>query len=346
MTSYNRPEYDRSRISRRALLTGLTAGVAGTVGKVVWNAYQPQLPPAVFVGRAPNYDADLGGVIRRGLEEIGLSPRVVRGLAILLKLNLIEPALPSQGATTHPLMLHAVADIFLSWGVRDVTIGEGSGHCRDCELLLEVCGLKPVLKELRLPFIDLNQDDTITQANSLGLTGLKHFVLPQTVVNADMVVLLGKMKTHHWTGVTLSMKSCFGLLPGVYYGWPKNVLHFKGLTESILDITATVRPHLAIIDGIIGMEGDGPIMGTPKFANAIVIGANLAAADATAARLMGIDPLSVDHLRRAVATIGPIEISAIEQRGEAVARMQTVFQLPDNFMTESPQEGPNLVNHG
>ena len=60
------------------------------------------------------------------------------------------------------------------------------------------------------------------------------------------------------------MKNLFGVMPGLYYGWPKNVLHHAGIGGSILDINAAVKPHLAIVDGIIGMEGDGPIMGTPS----------------------------------------------------------------------------------
>ena len=88
------------------------------------------------------------------------------------------------------------------------------------------------------------------------------------------------------------MKNLFGVMPGIVYGWPKNVLHYAGIGPSILDINAAVRPHLAIVDGIIGMEGDGPIMGTPRRPGVLVMGTNLPAVDATCARLMGIDPVA------------------------------------------------------
>ena len=80
----------------------------------------------------------------------------------------------------------------------------------------------------------------------------------------DLVVSLAKMKTHHWTGVTLSMKNLFGLFPGTYYGWPKNALHVAGI-EEVHPRHQRHRPPLAsaIVDGIVGMEGDGPIMGIP-----------------------------------------------------------------------------------
>ena len=79
------------------------------------------------------------------------------------------------------------------------------------------------------------------------------------------------------------------------------MLHYAGINESILDITATVRPHLAIVDGIVGMEGDGPIMGTATTVGAIVMGTNLPAVDATAARLMEIDPWRIAYLAAASA---------------------------------------------
>jgi uncharacterized protein (DUF362 family) len=119
-------------------------------------------------------------------------------------------------------------------------------------------------------------------------------------------------------------------MPGIYYGWPKYVLHHAGIPESILDINATVRPHLAIVDGIIGMEGDGPIMGTPKNAGVLVMGTNLPAVDATAARLMGINPWRVSYLSAASGRLGAIAEGHITQRGETVKSLTQPFQLLDH----------------
>jgi uncharacterized protein (DUF362 family) len=84
------------------------------------------------------------------------------------------------------------------------------------------------------------------------------------VVEADLIVSLPKMKTHHWVGVTASMKNLYGTIPGIKYGWPKNVLHHAGIPETVFDINASLPKSIAIIDGIDCMEGDGPIMGTLK----------------------------------------------------------------------------------
>ena len=99
--------------------------------------------------------------------------------------------------------------------------------------------------------------------------------------------------------------------------------------QSILDLTATIRPDLAIVDGIVGMEGDGPIMGTAKRAGVLVVGSNLPAVDATAARLMGFEPQRIPYLRAASGMLGPIGSSRIHQRGESLAALVQRFELLD-----------------
>ncbi len=211
-------------------------------------------------------------------------------------------------------------------------IAEGQGHCRDSELVLEQSGLEPVLRSEKLAFVDLNHDDLYFVPNTLKATGMAKLGLPLTLRRADWVVSLPKMKTHHWAGVTLSMKNLFGVMPGIYYGWPKNVLHHAGISGSILDINAAVRPGLSIVDGIIGMEGDGPIMGTPRYSGVLVMGKSSTAVDATAARLMGINPWCVEYLAAASASgkFGPVSERHIRQRGEAIAPLVQNFRLLDH----------------
>ncbi len=125
------------------------------------------------------------------------------------------------------------------------------------------------------------------------------------------------------------MKNLFGVMPGILYGWPKNVFHQAGIEKSILDINAAVRPHFAIVDGIIGMEGDGPIMGKPKHVGVIVMGRNLPAVDATCCRIMGINPRKIGYLSVASGNLGPIKESNISQRGETIESVRTDFELLD-----------------
>ncbi len=145
--------------------------------------------------------------------------------------------------------------------------------------MLEESGLADVLYEDRIPFFNLNDTEVYSVPNAGGKTALKALTFSRLFKEVDWVVSLPKLKTHHLTGVTLSMKNLFGVMPGICYGWPKNVLHHAGINECILDITATLKPHFSIVDGIVGMEGDGPIMGSPVQANVLVMGRNLPAVD-------------------------------------------------------------------
>ncbi|MFQ5495309.1 MAG: DUF362 domain-containing protein, partial [Phycisphaerae bacterium] len=133
--------------------------------------------------------------------------------------------------------------------------------------------------------------------------------------------------------VTCGMKNLFGLMPGIVYGWPKNVLHMEGIVQSILDINTTVAamrgPMLTIVDGIIGMEGDGPIMGEAKQVGCLLMGRNAAAVDATATRVMGLNPYGVKYLSEASGRLGPIHEWNIRQRGEPINAVRTRFDVLD-----------------
>jgi uncharacterized protein (DUF362 family) len=140
-----------------------------------------------------------------------------------------------------------------------------------------------------------------------------------------------KMKAHHWSGVTLSMKNMFGVVPGARYGWPKNILHWKGIQESILDVCATVPVHFVIADAIMAMEGNGPLHGTPRPLNRIVLADDPVAADATCARLMGLDPDRITHIRVGAQFLGNSSEELIRQLAEALDPLQCPFRLVPEF---------------
>jgi uncharacterized protein (DUF362 family) len=330
---------DGMNLRRRSFLAGTGAAVAGGLAtKMLVDRDEGSLRAEVLIAKVSSYEADLAGTIRRGLAELGLGPSWCSGKAVLLKPNLVEPSRDAPQVNTHPAVVHAAAEVFRSWRAREVFVAEGQGHCRDSELVIEQSGFAPMLDDAGLEFIDLNHDDFAMVPNRLGFTKLGALALPLALRRADLIVSLPKLKTHHWAGVTCSMKNLFGVMPGVFYGWPKNVLHHAGIAESILDITATVRPHLAIVDGIIGMEGDGPIMGTPKHAGVLVLGTNLPAVDATSARLMGINPRRVAYLAGASGRLGPISERHIAQRGEPIAALRQPFALLDHPALASLRE--------
>jgi len=156
----------------------------------------------------------------------------------------------------------------------------------------------------KIQFVDLNRDDLVKTKLQANYSGLGHLWLPRTVLAADFIVSMPKVKTHHWTGVTLSMKNMFGIVPGSRYGWPKNVLHWAGIHESILDICATVRPHFVIADAIVVMEGDGPLNVTARKLGTILLADDPVTADSLLTRLIGMEPNGIKHIQEAGRFIG------------------------------------------
>jgi uncharacterized protein (DUF362 family) len=278
---------------------------------------------AVGLFAASSYSVDLADVIFRGLGELKID---LTGKRVLLKPNMVEYE-PGTAINTHPLVVAGAAAALQRAGAASVAVAEGPGHRRDVEYLLSSTGLGDYLREGRIRFTDLNHDDVRMVKLSGGFTRLSELALPAELLNSDFVVSMPKLKTHHWAGMTCSMKNLFGVVPGAVYGWPKNILHMKGIYESILDLTATVKPQLAIVDAITAMEGDGPIMGKPRALGFIGMGTDPVAVDATCARIIGLAPEKIGYLLEADGLLGNMVESRIEHRGEAPSRYATSFEV-------------------
>ena len=318
--------------TRREVLSSALGGVVASSGiSFLAGCTRRNRPAEAFIAKLANYESDIASVVLAGFQELGVKEAEIRGKRILLKPNLVEPHIGAGHIKSNPLIIRGAAEAFLRAGASKVLVAEGPGHTRDSLLVLEESGLGEVLREDRIHFVDLNYDVGYTVENAGRRTRLSTLTLPVTLREVDWVVSVPKMKTHHWVGVTLSMKNLFGVMPGIYYGWPKNLFHWEGIDRSILDINQAVKPDFAIVDGIVGMEGDGPIMGTPKQAGVLVMGRNLPAVDATCARIMGIDPRKVSYLAAASGQLGPIRDSDILQRGEAIASVRTDFALVEKI---------------
>ena len=320
-----------SGMSRRGFLISTLIGVAGGLLGVTLLKYKNKMRSEVFIASIENYTDDITSVILSGMKELGVSPAEIKGKRVLLKPNLVEVIRGASHINTHPLVIRGAIEAFLTLGASRVIVGEGQGHVRDSYYVLEESGLADVLYEDRIPYVDLNNDALFTLPNKGQFSHLKELSFPQTLRQIDIIVSMAKMKTHHWAGVTLSMKNMFGVMPGIVYGWPKNVLHHAGIDRSILDINATIKPHFAIVDGITGMEGDGPIMGTPCHAGVIVMGRNMPAVDATGARIMGINPQKVAYLKAASNRLGPVKEKYIAQRGELISSVRKNFRLREDI---------------
>jgi uncharacterized protein (DUF362 family) len=319
-----------ARLSRRAFLAAASVPVlAAACRRPPYDAGKFRLPARSAVGLFPadSYDVDFSDVIGRGLRELGID---VRGRRVLLKPNIVEYE-PGTIINTHPLVIAGAIVAFQRAGAAAVVVAEGPGHRRDTEYLVTRTGLYDHLREHAVPFVDLNEDDVEYVPLGSRFTGLEELALPVTLLQSDFIVSMPKLKTHHWAGLTASMKNFFGTVPGAVYGWPKNVLHMRGIDQSILDLNATIRPHLSIVDGVTAMEGDGPIMGQPRYLGLLAMSQDVVAADATCCRIIGLDPARLPYLREAGRFLGNLDPARIDLPGERIERYATTFDVVDAF---------------
>ena len=309
----------------------VSTGLAGTASAVIaTELYAPKYSvdyrkkcSTVAVLEVAAYDAGLEDRLLQGLRGFQLD---IQRKKVLLKPNLVE-ALPGP-VNTHSALLGTAARCFLRLGAASVTVGEGPGHQRDTELVIASAGLPEQLSD-KIRFVDLNRDELREVKLKASYTGLGSLWLPVSVLDADVIVSMPKIKTHHWAGVTLSLKNMFGIVPGQKYGWPKNLLHWQGINESILDICATVPVNFVIADGVVAMEGNGPLQGDPRNLQKIILADDPVAADATCCRLMGFDPEKIDHIANASRFLGNIESSRMQQL--------TSWKKPDRAFAVIPQ---------
>jgi uncharacterized protein (DUF362 family) len=305
------------RLSRRAMAAAALAGPWVGCARHIADAQKP----LVSIVRA-SYGNDLFGKIRRILVEHRLD---VRGKRVVLKPNMVEFD-PDYVINTHPLVVEAALEAFRSLGAAEVRLAEGPGHRRGTLDMAEAAGYFKAIPDFENRFTDLNLDEVTEVRLSRPFSKLRSLYLPNTALGSDLLVSIPKLKTHHWAGATLSMKNFFGLVPGGVYGWPKNILHWAGIPESIADLHGVFRRHFAIVDGIEGMEGNGPIQGKRKAVGVLVAGADLVAVDATCCRMMRIDPRRIGYLTMTAAA-GQTEGYNVKQIGEPIGAVQTKFEL-------------------
>lgn len=245
----------------------------------------------VALVRCDTYDnAAVGKAVERGFQLIGGISRFVRtGESILMKPNVLYGTSPQKGVTTHPAVLRAVGTLLKKAGAT-VSYGD-SASFGSCEWQMQRAGLKQVGDELNIKLADCDKGRTVSHPGALLI---KSFVIANGVLASDGVVNLPKLKTHALLRLTGAVKNLFGCVPGLL----KGQYHVKlpdpyDFATMLVDLNTLIKPRLCIMDGITAMEGNGPRNGKPKRMNVLLFSDDPVALDATACRIIGLDPESV-----------------------------------------------------
>jgi uncharacterized protein (DUF362 family) len=328
----------RRAFIRLSLLGGIGAGLAyiqhqtagmGTINFIRWTlrGQEQKLKPAAIVGlgKCSSYDADLLSSIRN-LWDISEMPDL-RGKSILVKPNLIDEV-DNNLASTNPKIVGAVLVLLGELGAGKVLVGDGSAFRRDTYSVAKSTGLAQELDSHGVPFIDLNYDELVpVKARDGWIKNTDVLWLPRHVIEADYILSVPKLKAHHWAGVTLSIKNLLGIIPGSRYGWPKNIIHVNGISATILGLYQSLPPVVSIIDGIVGMEGNGPLFGKPVQHGLLAAGSDPLAVDVICTQLMGFSIDNIPYLSGA-AWAGIGQALRIETRGIPPDQLQQHYEPP------------------
>ena len=286
----------------------------------------------VSIVRLEGYDdqAVVDAAVRRALEPFGGMGRYVQsGKKVLLKVNLVAPSRPELAVTTHPAIVRAVIRLVKECGgICYVGDGPGVGSTR---VAAEGSGLLPMIEEEGAQLLVF--EDTAEYENADNRI-MKRIPLVRQLGEMDVLITLPKLKTHCQMAYTGALKNQYGLVPGA----AKGQYHFRFqnrnvLADFMIDINRTAHPALAIMDGVIGMEGPGPSGGTPRKIGAIVAGEDLTAVDTVCLTMIGLTVPEVPVSQAAVrGKFGEADLANIEIVGESLESMK----IADYDLVKSP----------
>ncbi|MBN2705023.1 MAG: DUF362 domain-containing protein [Deltaproteobacteria bacterium] len=267
-----------------------------------------------FAAQTGYQPAAIRAHLENGLAALALERRISAGDRVLLKPNLVLGKAPAAAVTTHPQMLRAVAELLLDCGAR-LYVGDSPGY-GSLESCMEKSGLAPVARELGLTPFPLTEGP----ARPAGARG--RLRLAAGLDDFDHLVNLPKLKTHAMMGVTLAVKNLFGLVPGFNKArWHLRAGHNRQLfARYILEIYRARPPVWNFLDGITGMEGEGPTSGKPRSCGLLALSANGPALDFLVEKWLGFSqpsPLSTEALQQGLIVpeqkaVGPAAATCLQ----------------------------------
>ncbi len=249
-----------------------------------------------------------------------------QGKKVVLKPNLLAKRAPDMGVTTQPSFVIAASEYFSQKGA-DVVIADSPGgvyHPIILKNLYKVCKMDEATKAV------LNLD---IESGQLTYND-KEFSIIKPLVEADIVVNLARMKTHTLCDMTAAVKNLFGSIPGLMKAeYHAKYPNKKVFSEMLVDLCLANAPQINIIDGIIGMEGEGPANGTPIKTGVVIGSANPFAADCLCAHLMGFDENEVDTVRISRERGLCSRVEELDVIGEEISAYMFKFKRPKGSKT-------------
>lgn len=273
----------------------------------------------VSVARCETYDTtQVADGVREALELLGgIGVFVSPGQRVLLKVNLLSRAVPERAVTTHPEFLRAVIrEVKTAGGI--VTVGDSPGgvnSVNSIRRLWDETGIGRICTEEEVDLVLFDEDCVRATAENGKL--YTTFTIGRVVAETDVLISLPKFKTHGFMMFTGAVKNLFGCIPGL----EKAQYHLKvpardDFGEMLVDLMLACKPKLALMDAIVGMEGEGPAGGTPRQIGAVIASSDSVALDMVASTMAGLGAEEVyTNTAAARRGLGPKTIDEVDVVG-------------------------------
>ncbi len=245
---------------------------------------------------------------------------------VLIKPNLMMGEHWSSGITVHPYIIELLARAVKDQGL-DVIVGEGAGWGCNSEESFKVTGVDKICRRLNVPLIDFKRGRGIHVQVTDGLV-LQDMIVDEILQECDFIISLAKLKTHCETIVSLSLKNMKGVIAE---DKERLRFHLLDVNRCLVDLNKVFRPHFSIVEGIVALEGIGPLHpGVPKPMGLLVGGWDPVAVDAVCVKIMGLEPGEIRHIQIAAEQgLGQIKMDKIEIIGESLESTgTTTFKIP------------------
>jgi uncharacterized protein (DUF362 family) len=235
---------------------------------------------------------------------------IKKGDRVLLKVNLLNATIPSKAVITNPLLVKKTAEAVLQIGGEPYIGDSPSGQFtkRRLKKVYERGGLLEISQELG---IELNYETTTELVPIPNGIRLKKAPICTFITHADKIIALPKIKTHSYMIMTLATKIMYGAVPGLTKA-KYHALFIKrpSFADMLLDILSITKPDLIIMDGIIGMQGQGPASGTSVNLGVLLAANDPIAMDIAVCKILNIEPIGIPVLKRAkIRGLWPQEIT-------------------------------------
>jgi uncharacterized protein (DUF362 family)/Pyruvate/2-oxoacid:ferredoxin oxidoreductase delta subunit len=251
---------------------------------------------------------------------------LINNAKVLIKPNLLTSKTPDKAVTTHPAIIQALAELLKDYSCT-ISVGDSPGF-GSTEKVLNISGIMDVIKQLRLTVSTFN-DNIIKKSD--GISPYREFLFGDDPERYDLVINVPKLKTHGMMGMTLGVKNTFGFIHAFDKAkWHLRAGQDRSLFASILiDIHRIVKPSVTILDGIIGMDGDGPSSGRPRNLGILGVSKNAFSLDDCIEKIVHLPyPTPITHLAGKHGLIPDYEVT-----GGSVPTIDD-FLLPNTMDTD------------